>query len=150
MKGIILLVSLVTLAPAWAFVVAPKCARPVGANPKQQQRVMMAPTPVLDHPTFQAQAVVETKTPKASEYYSLRPFLSDRDLHRRLDTPARDERALSLTTTSHVLALQERRVPTAEEVAAKKLTFNLWLWGGGFLAPLLATIFYFGPKFWTK
>jgi hypothetical protein len=57
---------------------------------------------------------------------------------------------LSSRTSSSLLALQERRVPTADEVAAKRLTFNLWLWGGGFLAPLLATIFYFGPKFWTK
>jgi hypothetical protein len=60
------------------------------------------------------------------------------------------ERSLSLATSSSLLSLQERHVPTAEEIAAKKLTFNLWLWGGGFLAPLLATVFYFGPKFWTK
>lgn len=55
-----------------------------------------------------------------------------------------------LASPSSVVSLQERKVPTAEEIAQKKLNFNLWLWGGGFVAPFLATIFYFGPKFWTK
>ena len=54
------------------------------------------------------------------------------------------------TSSSHLLALQERRPPTAEEIAAKKRTFNLWFWGGGIIAPFLATFYYFGLKFWEK
>lgn len=57
---------------------------------------------------------------------------------------------LLLESSSLSLSLQERHIPTAEEIAQKKLNFNLWFWGGGFVAPFLATIFYFGPKFWTK
>jgi hypothetical protein len=151
MKGITLLVSLATLASASGFVVAP-CARS-SSNPKHQQ-ILMVPTPVMDLPTLQAPTVVEAKTLHASEGYSLPSSLSDRDLQQRLYASAppgaRVDRVPSLTTTSNVLALQERHVPTAEEVAAKKLTFNLWLWGGGFAAPFIATVFYFGPKFWTK
>lgn len=49
------------------------------------------------------------------------------------------------------LSLKERPPPpTAEELAAKKRNFNLWFWGGGFVAPFVATVYYFGPKFWTK
>ena len=46
--------------------------------------------------------------------------------------------------SSQLLSLQERRPPTAEEIAAKKRNFNLWFWGGGFVAPFLATFYYFG------
>jgi hypothetical protein len=49
-----------------------------------------------------------------------------------------------------MLSLQERKAPTAEEIAAKKFNFNLWFWGGGFVAPFLATVYYFGFKFWEK
>ena len=55
-----------------------------------------------------------------------------------------------LTESTLNVALQERKIPTAEEIAAKKRNFNIIFWGGGFVAPFLATIFYFGPKFWTK
>jgi len=51
---------------------------------------------------------------------------------------------------TQLLSLEERRPPTAEEIAAKKRNFNLWFWGGGFVAPFLATIFYFGFRFWEK
>lgn len=56
----------------------------------------------------------------------------------------------SLSSASNVVALQERKAPTAEEIAAKKRNFNLWFWGGGFVAPFLATFYYFGLKFWEK
>jgi len=52
--------------------------------------------------------------------------------------------------SSILLSLQERKPPTAEEIAQKKLTFNLIFWGGGIVAPFLATIFYFGFRFWEK
>jgi hypothetical protein len=57
----------------------------------------------------------------------------------------------TILTSSQVLSLKERPPPpTAEEIAAKKRTFNLWFWGGGFVAPFLATFYYFGFKFWER
>lgn len=57
---------------------------------------------------------------------------------------------LAESPSSNLVALKERKVPTAEELAAKKRNFNLWFWGGGFVAPFLATFYYFGFKFWEK
>ena len=57
---------------------------------------------------------------------------------------------LTSSSSSQLLSLQERHVPTAEEIAAKKLNFNILFWGGGFVAPFLATVFYFGFRFWEK
>jgi hypothetical protein len=56
----------------------------------------------------------------------------------------------SSSSSSHLVALKERKIPTAEEIAAKKRNFNFWFWGGGFVAPFLATFYYFGLKFWEK
>jgi len=59
----------------------------------------------------------------------------------------------SLVTESSTLSLSLKDrppPPTKEEIEAKKRNFNLWFWGGGFVAPFIATIYYFGPKFWTK
>jgi hypothetical protein len=58
--------------------------------------------------------------------------------------------ASSTSTSTMLLSIQEYRKPTAEEIAAKRLTFNLWFWGGGIVAPFLATIYYFGFKFWER
>lgn len=54
------------------------------------------------------------------------------------------------TQTSTLVAIQEYKTPTKEELAQKKRNFNLIFWGGGFVAPFLATVFYFGFKFWEK
>jgi len=40
--------------------------------------------------------------------------------------------------------------PTEKEIAAKKRNFNLWFWGGGIVAPFIATVYYFGLKFWER
>lgn len=56
----------------------------------------------------------------------------------------------SVSSSSFSVSLQERKVPTKEELEAKKRNFNLIFWGGGFVAPFLATFFYFGFKFWEK
>ena len=57
----------------------------------------------------------------------------------------------AILTSTNVLSLKDRPPPpTAEEIAAKKRTFNLWFWGGGFVAPFLATFYYFGLKFWER
>jgi len=54
-------------------------------------------------------------------------------------------------STTMALSLKERPPPpTKEELAAKKRNFNLWFWGGGFVAPFLATFYYFGLKFWER
>lgn len=56
-----------------------------------------------------------------------------------------------LESSSNVVSLKERPPPpTAEEIAAKKRNFNFWFWGGGFVAPFLATFYYFGLKFWER
>jgi hypothetical protein len=56
-----------------------------------------------------------------------------------------------METSTMTLSLKERPPPpTKEELAKKKANFNFWFWGGGFVAPFVATVYYFGPKFWTK
>jgi len=40
--------------------------------------------------------------------------------------------------------------PTEKEIAAKKRNFNLWFWGGGIVAPFIATVYCFGLKFWER
>ena len=57
----------------------------------------------------------------------------------------------AIMSSTNVLSLKDRPPPpTAEELAAKKVNFNLWFWGGGFVAPFLATFYYFGLKFWER
>mmetsp|Transcript_27413 Transcript_27413/g.62492 ORF Transcript_27413/g.62492 Transcript_27413/m.62492 type:complete len:135 (-) Transcript_27413:22-426(-) len=57
----------------------------------------------------------------------------------------------SITSSTSVLSLKDRPPPpTPEEIAEKKRTFNLWFWGGGFVAPFLATFYYFGLRFWES
>mmetsp|Transcript_10679 Transcript_10679/g.18779 ORF Transcript_10679/g.18779 Transcript_10679/m.18779 type:complete len:138 (+) Transcript_10679:70-483(+) len=61
------------------------------------------------------------------------------------------EQSHAIMTSTNVLSLKDRPPPpTPEEIAAKKRTFNLWFWGGGFVAPFLATFYYFGLKFWER
>jgi hypothetical protein len=57
----------------------------------------------------------------------------------------------SMESSTMALSLKDRPPPpTKEEIAAKKRNFNLWFWGGGFVAPFISTVYYFGPKFWKK
>mmetsp|Transcript_24340 Transcript_24340/g.27739 ORF Transcript_24340/g.27739 Transcript_24340/m.27739 type:complete len:127 (-) Transcript_24340:306-686(-) len=53
-------------------------------------------------------------------------------------------------SSSQLVSLQERKIPTKEEVESKKRNFAFWFWGGGFVAPFLATFYYFGFKFWER
>lgn len=56
-----------------------------------------------------------------------------------------------LDSSSTLVSLKDRPPPpTPEEIAAKKANFNLWFWGGGFVAPFLATFYYFGFQFWKR
>ncbi|MGK3734019.1 MAG: hypothetical protein ACI8RD_007910 [Bacillariaceae sp.] len=55
------------------------------------------------------------------------------------------------SSSTMTLSLKDRPPPpTAEEIAAKKRNFGYWFWGGGFVAPFLATFYYFGFKFWER
>jgi len=56
----------------------------------------------------------------------------------------------SIESSSTSVSVQEYKKPTQEEIEAKKRNFNFWFWGGGFVAPFLATFYYFGFKFWEK
>jgi hypothetical protein len=56
----------------------------------------------------------------------------------------------SSSSSSTLVSVQEYKKPTAEEIAAKKRNFNFWFWGGGFVAPFLATFYYFGLRFWRR
>lgn len=54
-------------------------------------------------------------------------------------------------STTLTVSLKDRPPPpTKEELEAKKRNFNLWFWGGGFVAPFLATFYYFGFRFWER
>lgn len=60
-----------------------------------------------------------------------------------------DDSALQSSSTS--ISLKERKPPpTKDEIAAKNRNLAWWFWGGGFIAPFLATFYYFGFKFWEK
>lgn len=61
-----------------------------------------------------------------------------------------DDQSSALQSSSTAVSLEERKPPTAEEIAAKKKNFAFWFWGGGFVAPFLATFYYFGFKFWER
>ena len=58
--------------------------------------------------------------------------------------------ASATESSTTLLSIQEYHKPTPEELAAKKRNFNLWFWGGGIIAPFLATFYYFGLKFWER
>ena len=58
--------------------------------------------------------------------------------------------ASAVDSSTQMVSLEERKKPTAEEIATKKRNFNYWFWGGGFVAPFLATFYYFGFKFWER
>jgi len=80
----------------------------------------------------------------------LTPVSSSTTLHTDASLLQQGVQSYVSSSSTMTVALKERKIPTKEEVAAKKRNFNLIFWGGGFVAPFLATIFYFGPKFWLK
>ena len=56
----------------------------------------------------------------------------------------------SLIPLARGCSLSARPKPTKEEIDQKNKNLALWFWGGGFVAPFLATFYYFGFKFWEK
>jgi len=61
-----------------------------------------------------------------------------------------DSSSTTASSSTMMISVQEYKKPTKEEIDAKKRNFNLIFWGGGFVAPFLATIFYFGFRFWER
>lgn len=41
-------------------------------------------------------------------------------------------------------------LPAPVQIDQKNKNLAIWFWGGGFVAPFLATFYYFGFKFWEK
>mmetsp|Transcript_350 Transcript_350/g.764 ORF Transcript_350/g.764 Transcript_350/m.764 type:complete len:138 (-) Transcript_350:290-703(-) len=101
--------------------------------------------------------VMDAPSPASSAIIA--PFSSDQQASITTSSSINDgigrfiaqEPSHAIMTSTNVLSLKERPPPpTADELAAKKATFNLWFWGGGFVAPFLATFYYFGLQFWKR
>mmetsp|Transcript_1838 Transcript_1838/g.2788 ORF Transcript_1838/g.2788 Transcript_1838/m.2788 type:complete len:148 (+) Transcript_1838:37-480(+) len=56
----------------------------------------------------------------------------------------------SVTDSSMSVSLQEIKKKTKEEIDKQNRDLAFWFWGGGFVAPFIATVYYFGPKFWLR
>jgi hypothetical protein len=63
---------------------------------------------------------------------------------------AADNEQSVIDSSSVSVSVQAYQKPTKEEIEQKKRNFNFWFWGGGFVAPCLATFYYFGFKFWER
>lgn len=107
--------------------------------------VMDAPTPqassaIISPISFDQQQAITTTSSSAYLNDGVGRFITQGD-----------DSTSAIMTSTNVLSLKDRPPPpTPEEIAAKKATFNLWFWGGGFVAPFLATFYYFGLKFWER
>lgn len=82
------------------------------------------------------------------EYYNYQPSSSSSTLNDGIQAYVAKES--SSTSSTSLLSLQEIKKVSQEEIDQKKFTFNLIFWGGGIVAPFIATVFYFGFKFWEK
>jgi len=119
--------SIVFLWTSWAsaFVVPD----PTFVAPIQQQQYLQ------QAPSFDSSVVIRTSSSSSPLQIGIQEYLS----------------SPSLSSSSMTLSLKDRPPPpTVEELAAKKRNFNFWFWGGGFVAPFLATFYYFGLKFWER
>lgn len=130
MKSVVLL--LLSLTAASAFVVQPQIK-------KYGTSVSMI---MSDAPVTMNQAPVVARSIEAINYLeqqkatSMNQYLTASNV---------------IQSSSNIVSLKERPPPpTAEEIEAKKRNFNFWFWGGGFVAPFLATFYYFGFKFWER
>ena len=130
MKNIFLL--FISLAAASAFVIQPQTRR-YGTSMS-----MVMP----DSPVSLDQASVVSKTFDASNYVEQQKISSVNYYLQSSNV---------LDSTSNIVSLKDRPPPpTKEEIAEKQRNFNFWFWGGGFVAPFLATFYYFGFKFWER
>lgn len=137
-RSFVFILSLLSLAARVAGFVNPIGRGSVTA---MSMVAMDAPTPpstdalsTIAHLSFDRQAPITTSSPSLSA--GIDRFISQES---------------TIMTSTNILSLKDRPPPpTAEEIAAKQRTFNLWFWGGGFVAPFLATFYYFGLKFWER
>ncbi|KAG7372474.1 hypothetical protein IV203_018617 [Nitzschia inconspicua] len=115
---------------------------------------------------FNGQMTSRSKTQSTTSFSAIPVDIAHVEMTTQLAVPTMQQHQSALTdgvrnyvnlpskfgeTSSMTLSLKDRPPPpTKEELAAKKRNFNLWFWGGGFVAPFLATFYYFGFKFWEK
>jgi hypothetical protein len=139
---------------AGAFVVVPLSSTTNGPKNHRQfdvnkQQLRMVPfltdIPTTMMPTAPSSIVL----PSNNNYNSVRP--TNDALIKGITSYYHDSSSSgSLESSSTIVSLQEIKKVTKEEIEQKKMTFNVIFWGGGFVAPLLATVFYFGTRFWEK
>jgi hypothetical protein len=127
-----------TVVSAFAFVVQPP-ATPLKLT--KMHLVPHLPAATLEAPSVTVTGIVQQSMQQQQQQDTTTIRLMDQGINNYM---------ASSSSSSQLLSLKERHIPTPEEVAAKKANFNLWFWGGGFVAPFLATIFYFGFRFWEK
>mmetsp|Transcript_727 Transcript_727/g.943 ORF Transcript_727/g.943 Transcript_727/m.943 type:complete len:147 (-) Transcript_727:366-806(-) len=145
MKLSFLLVSLFScyMSIASAFVLMPNSHRAMSSSSSSSSSVLnLAVGPQL--PAEAATTVAFSQSSAAV------PSLSPLQQGAVSFAQEQQHQQLAARSTTLNVALEERKIPTPEEVEAKKRNFNIIFWGGGFVAPFLATIFYFGPKFWMR
>ena len=129
MKSVFLLLT--SLLAASAFVVQPR----VNRHGISLSMIMPDAPAALDQAPVVSQNIQSTNYLEQQKTSSFNQYLTSD----------------ALESSSSMVSLKERPPPpTAEEIAAKKANFNFWFWGGGFVAPFLATFYYFGLKFWER
>jgi hypothetical protein len=134
--GLVMMVCCLQISDSAAFTPSP-----LRHNPQCTLRMMTVP--LMDAVPPAASVFQVSPSSSLLNVYAS----SQRQMPPTLDTGIRSylQQPSSLT-----VSLQERKIPTKEEIDQKKLTFNVIFWGGGIVAPFLATIFYFGFRFWEK
>jgi hypothetical protein len=124
-------------------------------NPQQRQR--LTATGIMNYALMAPMMDVAGSPTEATNAISvIQPHHSfmNMGIQSYVSKSANTDVVVPSTTTSSsstvLVSLQERKIPTKEEIEQKKLTFNLIFWGGGIIAPFIATVFYFGFRFWEK
>jgi hypothetical protein len=132
MKSVFLF--LLSLATVSAFVVQPRAI--VSKNGVAMSMIM------TDAPVSAPEAPIVSRAMEGTNYLEQQKATS---FNQFLTSTS------SIESSTSLVSLKDRPPPpTAEEIAAKKANFNFWFWGGGFVAPFLATFYYFGLKFWER
>lgn len=155
MKVALLFVVLsAVLATATGFVVP---ARRTASGNGVPSLTSMAMT--VDAPPAATVSTVSGITAHSSSSYQLnsgvQSFLSSSSSSNVMLANADDDAIAKIAAQSEKANAEARlkeakRAKSSEQVANEKKGFAYWLWGGGFVAPFLATFYYFGFKFWEK
>jgi hypothetical protein len=139
---------LLALGSAAAFSPAKSSSHRQHAHQQHQSRLFLAVQPPQQAvvPPASILSLTTDTSILPSDGSTMRPI--DAGVRCYLGTSSMDTTTSPLTSLT--VSLEERKPPTAEEIAAKKRNFNVVFWGGGIVAPFLATFFYFGLKFWER